>query len=871
MSRPLVIVESPAKAKTIAGFLGNDFAVESSIGHIRDLPRNAADIPVSVKGEPWARLGVNVDDDFKPLYIIPKEKMPQVKKLKSLLKDASEVFLATDEDREGESIAWHLMEVLSPKVPVRRMVFHEITQNAIQSAIGNSRDLDRKLVDAQEARRILDRLYGYEVSPVLWKKVMPGLSAGRVQSVATRIIVERERSRMAFTSGQWWDLEATLASQGQTFKANSVEIDSKRIATGKDFLPTGELKNPQEVVWLNEEQAQDLASRLQDSIFEVASVEEKPFTRSPYPPFMTSTLQQEAGRKLHFSSQRTMQIAQRLYENGFITYMRTDSTNLSDQALQAARSQAKQLYGPEYIPEKPRTYNKKVKNAQEAHEAIRPAGETFRTPKEIVNLVSLDEARLYELIWKRTIASQMKNAKGHSLQVSLIANSSGEKQEVKFVTSGKTLEFFGFLKAYVEGVDDPNTESEDSEIRLPKLEVGQKLSCTLGQDCVLARSHNTQPPPRFTEASLVKALEDLGVGRPSTYASIIATIQNRGYVWKKGTALVPSFTAFAVINLLEDYFSKLVDYSFTATMEDDLDDIASGTKQAIPWLNSFYFGNADPGLKEMVSTQLGEIDAREINSIPIGNDENSVPILIRVGRYGPYIQRGEDRAAIPEDLCPDELDVNKALELLSIPTGDKELGKDPQTGLDVVVKSGRYGPYVQLGETGDPGYKTASLFKTMSVESIDLDQALQLLTLPRSLGIDPNDNKEIIASNGRFGPYIKKANDTRSLNSEDELLTIDLDQAIEIFSQPKKTRARKSAEPLKNLGKDPSGDKEIVVKEGRFGPYVTDGEINASFRKGDTIQDMTNQRAAELLAEKRLKDAASPPKAKKRSKTKIKS
>jgi DNA topoisomerase-1 len=853
MPKPLVIVESPAKAKTIAGFLGGEFVVESSIGHIRDLPRNAADVPPALKGEPWARLGVDVDNGFKPLYVVSREKKDQVRKLKALLKDASELYLATDEDREGESIAWHLLEVLSPPagVPVKRMVFHEITRPAIERAVNEWRELDRRLVDAQEARRILDRLFGYEVSPVLWKKVMPKLSAGRVQSVATRILVERERARMRFRAASYWDLEGTFTKAADAFTADLVALDGKRLATGKDFDESGTPKAT--VVVLDEPAARSLAERLGGADIAVRSVEEKPFKTSPKPPFMTSTLQQEAGRKLRFSSQRTMQVAQRLYENGYITYMRTDSTTLSETALTAARTQAAELYGADYVPDAPRRYEKKVKNAQEAHEAIRPAGDSFRRPEQVAREVGADEARLYELIWKRTVASQMRDAVGQRVQVRLGGTSSAG-EDAEFAASGQVITFAGYMRAYVEGSDDPEAELEDREVRLPAMAVGDAL----GLAGLEAKGHSTQPPARYTEASLVRALEEMGVGRPSTYASIIGTIQDRGYVWKKGTALVPSFTAFAVVGLLERHFPKLVDYAFTAEMESELDEIAAGDEEAVPWLTAFYFGNGSPGLKQLVSDHLGEIDAREVNSIPI-NDE----IMVRVGRYGPYVQRGEERASVPEDLAPDELTAEKAIDLLSAPSGDRVLGEDPETGLPVVAKGGRYGPYVQLGE-GDAGSKakprTASLFKSMTLESVTLEDALRLLQLPRVVGVDPADGKEVTAQNGRYGPYIKKGTDSRSIESEEQLLTITLEESLAVFAQPKQRgRGAAAAPPLRELGDDPVSGKPVVLKEGRFGPYVTDGETNASLRKGDSVEELTPERAAELLADRR---AAGPPKKK---------
>ena len=856
MPKPLVIVESPAKAKTIAGFLGGDFLVESSIGHIRDLPRNAADVPPEYKGQAWARLGVDVDNDFKPLYVVAKEKKQQVQKLKALLKDASELYLATDEDREGESIAWHLLEVLNPRIPVKRMVFHEITRGAIERAVDEWRDLDRRLVDAQEARRILDRLYGYEVSPVLWKKVMPRLSAGRVQSVATRILVERERARMRFRSAEWWDVEATFekAEGSDAFGATLVAINGSRLATGRDFGEDGALKSASAVTLLDEDGARGLAGRLTDTAFAVRSVEEKPFTRKPSAPFMTSTLQQEASRKLRFGAQRTMRAAQRLYENGYITYMRTDSTTLSETALTAARQQAVQLYGPDSVPQAPRRYEKKVKNAQEAHEAIRPAGDSFRTPDQVANELGDDEFRLYDLVWKRTVASQMADARGQSAQVRIVGTSSAG-EEVELAASGKIITFPGFLLAYVEGADDPEAELEDREVRLPPLAEGDALNAT----ALDPKGHTTQPPARYTEASLVKALEELGVGRPSTYASILATIQDRGYVFKRGGALVPSFTAFAVVGLLEQHFGNLVDYGFTASMEDELDDIAGGREDMHPWLSRFYFGNGHAGLKTMVSDRLGDIDAREVNSIPLGPDANGTEVVVRVGRYGPYIQRGDDRASVPEDIAPDELTIEKAEELLSAPSGDRELGTDPATGLPVLAKAGRYGPYVQLGELDTESKekpRTASLLKTMSLDTITIDDALRLLTLPRTVGVDPADGEEIQALNGRYGPYIKKGSDSRSLADEEQMFTVTLDEALALFAQPKRGRGRTAAPPLREVGADPSTGAPIVIKEGRFGPYLTDGEYNVSVPRGESLEAISLERAADLLAEKR---AAGPP------------
>jgi DNA topoisomerase-1 len=885
----LVIVESPAKAKTIAGYLGRGYVVESSIGHIRDLPEGAAEVPAKYKGEAWAtKLGVNVDGDFEPLYVVNSDKKQQVAKLKKLLAEADELYLATDEDREGEAIAWHLREVLKPKVPVHRMVFNEITRDAIRAAAERPRDLNLRLVDAQETRRILDRLYGYELSPVLWRKVRPKLSAGRVQSVATRLVVERERERMAFVPAHYWDVQADFetgaaagssgpgrsgaqaagsqpaGSEPATFTASLVSVDGKRVAQGRDFTARGELKQgSRDVLHLDEPNARALAERLRDRPYAVTSVERKPYTRKPYPPFRTTTLQQEASRKLGFSAKYTMQIAQRLYENGFITYMRTDSITLSETAITAARDQARTLYGADYVPDRPRVYQSKVKNAQEAHEAIRPAGDSFRTPGETG--LSGDQFRLYELIWKRTIASQMKDATGQSVSVRVVGTSStGERAE--FGASGKIITFYGFLKAYVESADDPSTDRDDQERRLPRLEENDPLTALR----VEADGHSTRPPARYTEASLVKELEDREIGRPSTYATIIGTILDRGYVFKKGTALVPSFLAFAVVQLLEKHFANLVDYDFTARMEDCLDDIARGEAERVPWLRRFYFGeNGDEGLKELVS-DLGEIDAKEISSFPIPGSD----IVIRVGKYGSYLDRDGERVNIPADLPPDELTAEKAEELLAQPSGDRELGPDPQTGHTIVAKSGRYGPYVTelLPDDAPKSAKprTGSLFKSMSLDTVTLDDALRLLSLPRTVG--ELDGEVVTAQNGRYGPYVKRGSDSRSLQSEEELFTITLEQAKELFAQPKQRgRGRAAAAaPLRELGDDPVTGRPVVIKEGRFGPYVTDGETNASLRTGDAVESITIQRAAELLVERREKVASGTGKKAKAKTTKAK-
>ena len=856
MPQPLVIVESPAKARKISGYLGDDYMVESSIGHIRDLPQNASQVPAAYKGEKWASLGIDVDNGFKPLYIVSPEKTDQVRKLKALLKDASELVLATDQDREGEAIAWHLLEVLSPRVPVKRMVFNEITPEAIRRAIDNPRELDRRLVDAQEARRLLDRLYGYEVSPVLWKKVMPRLSAGRVQSVATRIVVARERERMAFQSSNYWDLKGQFSASGAeagervSFAAMLVEIDELRVASGRDFGPDGRLAHTDRV-HLDEAGARALADDLTGQTARVQSREAKPYRRRPAAPFTTSTYQQEAGRKLRLSSAQAMRVAQGLYERGFITYMRTDSTTLSDTAVQAARSQIAERFGTSYLPEAPRTYAKRQKNAQEAHEAIRPAGDRFRTPEEVSAELSSQDLRVYELIWQRTVASQMTDASGETVTLRLGVDARSGRRAV-FSTSGTVIAHQGFLRVYREDLDEDD-EQEEAEQLLPPLDEGDRADLVT----VDAAGHDTQPPPRYTEASLVKRLEELGVGRPSTYASIMGTIQAREYVWKKGPALVPSFKAFAVITLLEQHFPDLVDYAFTARMEDDLDSISRGEAEPIPWLTEFYFGADElPGLREKVSGRLGEIDARAVNSVPLGADDDGVAIVARVGRYGPYLERGEDRASIPEDLPPDELSIAKALELLDAPKGDRELGEHPDTGLPILLKAGRFGPYVQMGEhDDDSGEKplTASLFRDMQPETLSLDEAVQLLSLPRVVGLDPADGVEITAQNGRFGPYIKKGTDSRSIESESELFTITLGQALEVLAQPKRRRGQASTAPLKIVGVDPATDKEVQLKEGRFGPYVTDGESNASLRKGDDPETISIERASELLADRRAR------------------
>lgn len=890
--RRLVIVESPTKARKIAGYLGPNYIVESSRGHIRDLPRAAADVPAKYKAEPWARLGVNVDADFEPLYVISPEKKSTVTELKSLLKGVDELYLATDGDREGEAIAWHLLETLKPTVPVRRMVFHEITESAIRAAADHPRDLDTDLVDAQETRRILDRLYGYEVSPVLWKKVAPRLSAGRVQSVATRIIVQRERERMAFRSASYWDvlaeLDASVSDPGASpprFNARLVAVDGKRVATGRDFDSLGVVRKPDEVLVLGQAEAGSLATGLRGAALSVAAVEEKPYTRRPYPPFMTSTLQQEAGRKLRFSAERTMSVAQRLYENGYITYMRTDSTTLSQSAINAARNQARQLYGEEYVHPSPRQYDRKVKNAQEAHEAIRPAGETFATPGALHAELDADGFRLYELIWQRTVASQMADARGTTLSLRITGDSSDGRQAT-LTASGRTITFPGFLKAYVETVDElAGGEADDAERRLPQLRQGQRVDAV----SLTADGHSTNPPARYTEASLIKALEDLGIGRPSTYSSIIKTIQDRGYVVKKGSALVPTWVAFAVTGLLEQHFSRLVDFDFTAAMEDELDEIASGHEHRTNWLNNFYFGGEHGvphsiaragGLKKLVGVNLEGIDARGVNSIPLFDDAEGRLVYVRVGKNGAYLERmvtGDDgepapqRANLSEDITPDELTLELAETLFATPQEGRPLGVDPETGHEIVARDGRYGPYVtevlppppddEDGVTAKKGKKptgpkprTGSLFRSMDLQTVTLDDALKLLSLPRIVGVDPQNGEEITAQNGRYGPYLKRGTDSRSLATDDQIFEISLEEALKIYAEPKR-RGRQGAAtpPLRELGADSATGKPMVIKDGRFGPYVTDGETNASLRKGDDVASITDERASELLADRRAR------------------
>jgi len=861
--RTLVIVESPAKAKTIQGYLGPGYDVEASVGHIRDLPKRAADIPAKYKGEAWSRLGVDVDHGYTALYVVDADKRTKVAELKKKLAQADTLLLATDEDREGEAIAWHLLEVLSPTVPVKRMVFHEITKDAIQRAVNETRELDQSLVDAQETRRILDRLYGYEVSPVLWKKVMTGLSAGRVQSVATRLVVDRERERIAFRSASYWDIEG-LFDPG-SFNAKLVAVDGKRVASGKDFSDLGVLTRA-DAAHLTEETATSLSTALADASFAVRSVEDKPYRRSPAAPFMTSTLQQEASRKLRWGAQRTMRVAQGLYERGFITYMRTDSTTLSESAVNAARAQAAQLYGSDHVAEVPRRYDRKVKNAQEAHEAVRPAGDTFRTPAEVAGELRGDDFALYDLIWKRTVASQMADARGMTATIRLGAVAS-DGRDAEFSVSGTVITFRGFLAAYEESVDDDADKGDgggdNAERRLPNLKVGDSVTA-LRLD---PEGHSTNPPPRYTEASLVKALEERGIGRPSTYASIMGTIVDRGYVVKRGTALVPSFLAFAVVRLMEEHFTTLIDYDFTARLEEVLDTVASGEVDRTGVLDRFYRGDPErnfAGLHPLVN-DLGEIDAREISSFPIADSD----AVLRVGRYGAYVERDGERANVPPEIAPDELTAEKAAELLAMPSGDHPLGNHPETGLEVVAKTGRYGPYVtELLAEGAPKSakpRTASLFADMAVDTVDIATAVKLLSLPRDVGADPADGVIITAQNGRYGPYITKDKDSRSLPSEDAIFTVTLEEALALLAQPKGRRGAAAPKPGIVVGVDPSTNREVQLKEGRFGPYVTDGETNASLRRADDPATISIERAADLLAERRAKDPAPKKKVAKRA------
>jgi DNA topoisomerase-1 len=857
--KKLVIVESPAKARKIGGYLGDEYIVEASVGHIRDLPQRAADIPKEYKGIAWAKEGVNIEEDFAPLYVINPDKKAKVAELKELMKGADEIFLATDEDREGEAIAWHLVEVLKPKIPIKRMVFNEITKEAIQKAVNQTRDLDYNLIDAQETRRVLDRLFGYRLSPVLWKKVMPRISAGRVQSVATRLIVEKERERMAFISSSWWDVTAKCELG---FNARLIGVDGKKVAATNDFGADGAVKEKSlaNILLLDENSAKGLVESLKSTPLTVKSIEDSPRTERPKPPFTTSTLQQDAGGRLGWGAQITMRIAQRLYENGYITYMRTDSVNLSGQAIAAARNAAKALYGADHVSEAPRAYAGKSKNAQEAHEAIRPAGDVFRTPGELAPELSRDEFALYDLIWKRTVASQMADAKKMQMRVDFDATTNDAKVAL-FRANGSVITFHGFLAAY-DDVTDEKGDEESEDRRLPAMSVGQAVKVS-EYNC---EGHDTKPPARYTEPTLVKKLEELGIGRPSTFASIIATIQDRGYVYKRGRALVPAFLAFSVTGLLEQHFAKLVDYEFTASMEEDLDKIANGEAQRVDWLRDFFYGHdGQPGLNEL-SADLGAIDAREVNTMRLGDD-----IQIRVGRYGAYLQQGEgdDRklANIPETMAPDELTLEVAKQILAQPSGERELGIEPSSGLEVIAKSGRFGPYVTqvLPEDAKKGEKpkTASLLSTMTLDTITFDDAVKLLSLPRVLGTDSETGEEITVQNGRYGPYLKRGADSRTLTSEDQLFSLSLDEAVAIYKEPKLRRRGVAKPPLKELGMDPATSKPLLLKDGRFGMYVTDGETNATLRRGDTLEGMTLERGLELLAGRRAWEAENGPSPKK--------
>jgi DNA topoisomerase-1 len=898
----LVIVESPAKAKTIGQYLGDGYEVMASVGHIRDLiePKN---LPPELKKGSLGKFSIDVENGFAPYYVVSDEKKRTVSDLKKALKGADELYLATDEDREGEAIAWHLLDELKPKIPVKRMVFHEITKEAIARAQENTRDIDTALVDAQETRRILDRLYGFEVSPVLWRKVGPGLSAGRVQSAATRLVVDRERERLAFVSATYWDLIAQLRSSEagaptESFEAKLVRLDGKRVASGRDFDDRGQLSG--EAVALDEARAEALATALRadTATFTVSNLETKPYTRRPAAPFTTSTLQQEAARKLRFSARQTMSVAQGLYENGHITYMRTDSPTLSQQAIDAARSQAAQLYGAETVPAAPRVYTGKGKNAQEAHEAIRPAGDVFKTPAELSTVLRGNDFKLYDLIWKRTVASQMADARGSTASVTIEGKTEGSGT-AEFTASGTVITFRGFLAAYEEGRDearDPEAKSDDDEKRLPNLTIGQMLPL----QSLEAKGHETTPPPRYTEASIVKTLEELGIGRPSTYASIISTIIDRGYVTPRGTALVPNWIAFSVVRLLEDHFGDLVEYDFTAEMEEDLDRIADGDENRVDWLSGFYFGNAKhKGLRTVVDN-LGEIDARDINSVKLAGD-----ITLRIGKYGPYLETPDPestdgtprRVNVPEELAPDELTAAKAQELIDAPVaGDRILGVNPENGKQIAAKDGRYGPYVtelepepevvatpepEVVATAEPEAvvntvtgevteaapkkklptkkkvaavkpRTASLFKSMDPATVDLETALKLLSLPRVVGVDPADGVEVTTQNGRYGPYLKKGTDSRSIESEELIFDLTLDTALEILAQPKYGAARVSS-ALKEFDPDPESGKPIRIRDGRFGAYVTDSITNVTIPRGEQIDDIDFDRAVQMLADKRAR------------------
>ena len=861
----LVIVESPAKARTISKFLGKGYTVEASIGHIRDLPQGKKEMPADLKDEEWAKLGVNVNDRFTPVYVVPQDKKSHITKLKKLLKESQNLYLATDEDREGEAISWHLQEVLKPKVPVHRLVFHEITNEAILDALETPREIDDGLVKAQETRRILDRLYGYEISEFLWRKKL-GRSAGRVQSVAVRLIVQREWERRAFRSATYWDLTAQFStSDGQSFDATLVSVDGRKIPSGKDFdSATGQIKDSGFML-MDETGAQQLLQKLKTGTFAVTKMQVKPYTQKPAAPFTTSTMQQEANRKLGFTARRTMSAAQSLYENGYITYMRTDSTSLAKVAVDAARELVGEEYGKDYLPEEPRTYRSTVRNAQEAHEAIRPAGNPFRLPDSLKGELAPDQFKLFELIWKRTVASQMQNARGRRVTITV------EGEGSVFQVSGKTIDFPGFLRAYVEGADDPNAELADKETLLPAVEEGQAVSLKE----VEPKSHTTQPPSRFSEAALTRELEQRGIGRPSTYASIIETIQTRNYVFKKGNALVPTWNAFSMVRLMEEHFPSLVDYEFTANMEGLLDSISRQEAGNIEYLEEFYFGKETPGLKGRLETKIKEVDPRAISTFPLGTPEEGEHLEVvnlRVGQYGPYLEQGERKASLPEDLPPDELTLESALELLKkAETGDEPLGICPDTHKPVFVKNGRFGPYVQLG-LADEGEKpkNAGLLKGMSVEDITLEVALKLLSLPRLVGEHPDSKEVIEAFNGRYGPYIKCGSETRSLPDDVSPLDVQLEQSLFLLSQPKRRGRSAPKEPIKTFESSPITEQPIRLLEGRYGPYVTDGETNASLPKGTETETVTFEQALQLLAERAAKGPSRKKKKTKKKATKKK-
>ncbi|MBP9837820.1 MAG: type I DNA topoisomerase [Proteobacteria bacterium] len=845
-SKSLVIVESPTKAKTIGKFLGKDFIVKASMGHVRDLPNSADEIPANVKKEPWSRLGINIDSNFEPLYIIPDSKRDHVKTLREAMKDAAIVYLATDEDREGESISWHLLETLKPTMPIKRLVFHEITKEAIDKSLASPREIDQNLVRAQETRRVVDRLFGYEVSPLLWKKMARGLSAGRVQSVAVKLLVEKERERVKFIKASYWGLKAKLLKANTIpFDSELTELASYKLAIGKDFDPnTGKLKSEDKVKVFGEKEILDLVSRLQGKQATVTNVEEKPYSSSPPAPFVTSTLQQEGNAKLKFSAKHTMRVAQQLYENGFITYMRTDSTTLSSEALNAARSLISEDYGKDYLPDQARVYTTKVKNAQEAHEAIRPAGERFTPISVVTEQLGGDAARLYELIWKRTVASQMNNAKGTNTSVQMTA------EDAVFRASGKTIEFPGYLRAYVEGSDNPESDLADREKTLPKLQVGDKLNF----ENLEPSEHSTQPPARYSEGSLIKELERLGIGRPSTWATIVDLVLSRSYAYKRGNALVPTFTAIAVINLLETHFTYMVDYNFTARFEDDLDAISRGEATNLNYLKSFYFGNGHPGLKSLVQKGQDEIDPRVVCGIAIGNNSAGNQVEVRIGKYGPFLTDGTNRASVPDNVAYDELTTELAESILANASLEPtSLGNHPETNLPIYVKTGRFGPYVQMGEMSDDKKekpKMASLLPGMTPQEVTLETAIKLLSLPRTVGKNPENGEDIVAANGRFGPYIKCGSDTRSIPQDlTSPIDITVEQAIELLKQPK-TRGRQSAAKpatLREIGNHPISQLPLSIKNGRYGPYVTDGTLNASLPKGSDPQTYPLEEAVALL------------------------